>query len=126
MTRQATMAWCGAMVLLLSGCSFVQEKVVDTQLFRQHILACTEAIQSGDLDQAEVHLAAARPLARTEHQKQQLQSLTELIAGAEAMFRGDDRMAKAHFSRIADPYLRREVRTRARDHGLDVPLEPVQ
>jgi len=109
-----------------SGCQVISEMSVDRQLFNQNMIACTDAIHTGNLDTAEVHLAAARPLARTDHDLMQLRSLTALIAGAEAMQRGDTHAAAVHFSQIEDPHLRREVRAQARLVQVDVPLSPLR
>lgn len=108
----------------LTGCNYVSEMSVDKQLFNQNMIACTDAINRGDLQQAEVHLSAARPLAHTSHEQMQLRSLTALIAGAEALREGNGQLASVHFSQIEDPYLRREVRTKARMVDLDVSYSP--
>lgn len=110
---------------VMTGCSFISEFSMDTQLFRQNIVAATEAIQRGDLEQAEVHLADARPLAQTPEQQRKVRSLESLIAGAEAMMQGDGLTASAYWSRIEDPYLRRQVRRQARSIGIQVPISPV-
>lgn len=108
----------------LTGCTYVMRDTVDTQLFRQNLMASAQAVQRGDLEEAEVHLATARPLANTPHAQQQLRSMEMLIQGAEQMMVGDQRLAAATWSRIEDPHLRREVRHTARRFDVDVPLSP--
>lgn len=115
----------GCVVWVAAGCQFVSEFKVSKQLFRQNILACTQAINRGDLVQAEIYLSSARPLAKTESEQVKLRSLETLIAGAEALMEGDGRLAEAHWSRIEDPILRHEIRSGARQIDLNVPLGPV-
>ncbi len=115
----------GCVVWLGTGCQFVSEMKVSKQLFRQNILACTQAINRGDLTQAEIYLNSARPLAKSDSEQVKLRSLETLIAGAEALMEGDGRLAEAHWSRIEDPVLRHEIRRGARGIDLNVPLGPV-
>jgi hypothetical protein len=113
-----------AVPLALAGCRYT-ERAVNTQLFRESVIRCTESIRAGDLARAEVQLASARQLADSPAQHQKLRSLATLIEGAEAMLHGDSRAAAASWSRIEDPHLRAEVRAKARAVDLDVPLSPL-
>ncbi|WP_432798538.1 hypothetical protein [Poriferisphaera sp. WC338] len=124
-TRGGGLAVVIAIIMMMTGCSLISETRVDNQLFRQHMVACTQAISHGDLQQAEVHLSEARPMAVTNRQKRQIRSLQALIEGAEALMNGNGDLAEAHFSRIEDPYLRREVRIKARQVNLKVPITPL-
>ena len=54
-----------------------------------------------------------------------IRSLQALIEGAEALMNGNGELAETHFSRIEDPYLRREVRVKARQVDLKVPITPL-
>ena len=121
----------GALVglVLLGGCQSgqkaeEQEAALRWQ-FQEQAIRCTQAIQAGDLEQARVHLSAAKAKALWHEQERQVQSLEKLIAGAEALMTGDGALARAEWSRIEDPRLSREVRVKAKLIDVDVPLMPV-
>jgi len=99
-------------------------QAIDTDLiYRTAVVDCTHAIHAGDLDEARGQLTTARKFADSEQRARQVQSLDQLITGAEALLVGDGTTAVAAWSQIEDPILQREVRIRARAIGLDVPVQ---
>lgn len=87
------------------------------------IEASTASIGRGDLDAAKAELAEAKGHASGFHQRRQVRSLADLIAGAEALMAGEVERARAAWSRIEDPRLQREVRIKAKAMGIHVPLQ---
>ncbi|MEM6259657.1 MAG: hypothetical protein AAGI37_15365 [Planctomycetota bacterium] len=81
-------------------------------------------IAEGDLEAARGRLGEVADLPLSYHQARQVRSLFLLIDGAEALMNGDVAAARSAWSRIEDPRLQREVRLRAADAGIDVPLIP--
>ncbi len=94
---------------VLGGCGDGGRRVQ----FRQELVAGVEALQVGDLDVADGHIAAAGKQAIGRHEKRQVASLTDLSTGARAMMIGDAATAKREWSQIADPRLNRQVRIQA-------------
>ncbi|QQE13808.1 hypothetical protein JD969_10195 [Planctomycetota bacterium] len=116
--------------MIMAGCSMLtstKKAKVDSgsKAFHQSMIACTQAIQRGNLEKAEMHLSDARPSAKSSKQRMKIRSLQALIEGAEALMNGNGELAETHFSRIEDPYLRREVRVKARQVDLKVPITPL-
>lgn len=111
--------------IVASGCQSTQEvdaaAAMRARQFDVALVATTEAISDGDLDQARTHLDEARDRAVTTQQKTKVSSLEHLIAGAESMMDGDPQAAAVQWSRIDDPALHREVQTKARQVGMSVP-----
>ncbi len=103
-----------------------EQSAADYRQFSEQLNLSTLAINAGDLEQARVSLKAAASSATRPAQKQKVQSLDHLIAGAEALRSGDPEGARNEWSRIEEANLAREVRHQARLIGLDVPMVPVQ
>ena len=115
-----TMAGCGSM--------FKADADLDAQkqaAFQASLAQCTQAINAGDLAGARVVLSDLDDRAEAFQQERQVQSLGQLLAGAEALMSGDGALAQAAWSRIEDPHLSREVRVKASLIGIDVPLMPI-
>lgn len=105
-------------VFLLTGCQ-EQSRVSFNQSIRQSL----DSVQAGDLEMANNHLDKARPNAKTHDDKRVLQSVDNLIGGAEAMMVGDVAQAQANWSNIPDPHFNREVRVKSDAvMGVKVPL----
>ena len=111
-----------AVMALATGCS--QEKMRKAAFQAQLTSVCSE-ISDGDLAQAKDHLEEAKETARGTKEKQKVQSLHQLIAGAEAFMDGNGPQARSEWSQASDPLLRQEIRSQAREVGIDVPLIPV-
>jgi hypothetical protein len=121
----ACLGWIG----LLVGCQARPSVDVSAETLRweyqEQMILATRAIQADRLEQAKVHLAAARAKAFTFHQERKVESLERLIAGAEALRSGNGEAAREHWARIADPTLNSEVRSKAKLIGIDVPMGSV-
>ncbi|MBL4699858.1 MAG: hypothetical protein JKX85_01240 [Phycisphaeraceae bacterium] len=114
-------------LLLLPGCSSTQKvDLARQERFQTALRQCTKAINKGDLDNAQTHLAKVNKNALNHSEKRKAQSLTKLVAGAQALVDGDAKLARNEWSNIADPRLARQVRTRAKLIDVTVPLQPVQ
>jgi len=116
-----------AAAVLLTGCQStpsVDAAVLRQQTFEHELEQSTAAIRAGDLDDARGHVdhAAANASSPREHEK--AESLSRLIAGAQALMDGDAAAARTEWSLIDDPVLRGEVRAKARRVGFDVPATP--
>jgi len=93
--------------------------------FREQLILATRAINQADLDQAKLHVQKARSRAFNFEQQRQVEGLTHLIAGAEALRQGDGARARSEWSQIEDPALLREVRGKARAIGIEVTPDAV-
>ena len=126
----------GLLVLVLvagviGGCRSTQKSMVfdstpatqDVRRFDRALKASIEAVQAGNLAEAESHIDAARSEAATYEQQRQVDSMAELCAGARAMLAADASAAKRHWTAIRDPHLNREVRNQVQVVlGLEVPM----
>lgn len=97
----------------------------DYRTFQEQLLLSTRAINAGDLELARVHLDEAGAAADNAKQLRKVDSLEQLITGAEALLGGEPDRARDEWSRIEEPHLSREVRHKARLIGMDVPMEPL-
>jgi hypothetical protein len=119
-----------AAVVMLIGCqsshrtSEIQR--AREQAFKMHLVQSTEAINAGDLAAAASHLDGARETASSTAQRRKVESLAQLIDGAEALLGGDPDDAVTHWALIEDERLGQEVRVKARVIGMDVPQQGVQ
>ena len=96
-------------------------------MYRSHIDECARAVQSGDLQQAQMYVTKAKLEAVGYDQDRQVESMEKLISGANAMMDGEVELAKSEWSQISDPELNREVRIRAEEiMDIEVPLIPVR
>ena len=93
--------------------------------FQAQLTSVCVEISDGDLADAKSHLEQAEDTARGTKEKQKVQSLHQLIAGAEAFMDGNGPQARSEWSQAKDPLLRQEIRSQAREVGIDVPLIPV-
>ena len=92
------------MLLGLGGCQSASRldamEAANRTAFNQKLAASTQAIQAGDLQQAKVHLEAARSKAAGYEQNRKVQSLAQLIGGAEALIDGNAATASTQWSQI--------------------------
>jgi hypothetical protein len=110
-----------AAAAVMSGC---HGGVVSDTEFRQQLSLSVASINSGDLEAARAQLRDARAAAAAPAQVRKVDSLEQLIDGAEALRAGDLDGARAAWSRIQEPQLGREVRHKARLIGVEVPMVP--
>ena len=109
-----------AAIVLAGGCQ--TQRVAD---YRRSMTDGVRAVQAGELEQAEGCIENAKKNARGYEQQRQVQSMEQLIAGAQAMMDGRVELAKAAWSEIADPRLNLEVRRQADAvMGVEVPMIP--
>ncbi len=111
-----------AAVALLSGCH--GGAAVEPGAFRQQLALAAASINAGDLATARAQLGDARASAAAPADVRKVDSLEQLIDGADALRAGDLDGARAAWSRIQEPQLGREVRHKARLIGVEVPLVP--
>ncbi len=111
-----------AAVTVLSGCH--GGAAVDPGAFRQQLSMAAASINVGDLESARAQLRDARAAAAAPAEVRKVDSLEQLIDGADALRAGDLDGARAAWSRIQEPQLGREVRHKARLIGVEVPLVP--
>jgi hypothetical protein len=118
--------WKGPLLLgaALASAGCQTSRGVTGDVSGEQLRLSAQAINAGDLDQAKVHLSAARAGPGSPARDLKVQSLQQLIAGAEALMEGDAEGARAAWSRIQDPTLRTEVRHKARLIGINVPVVP--
>lgn len=120
------LAVVSAGTLAPAGCS--SSPAVDPQTearrweFREQLILATRAINNADLEQARIHTSNAQARAATFEQNRKVEGLMRLIAGAEALRDGDADRARDEWARIEDPDLSREVRVKARNIGIDIPV----
>jgi hypothetical protein len=131
--KRQTQAWRLWSALLaaagiIAGCQSTQKvddaaraRAEQREVFREHLVLATEAINLGDLDGATGHLDEARSAAFDDEQSMKVDSLATLIAGAEALMDGDVDSAQTRWASIQDTTLSAEVRDKAQDIGMDVP-----
>lgn len=127
--------WLSALCVLgtatwLAGCQSTGSQAWEElragryQNFQTNLTLTTEAINAGELAQAREHLKGTERLASSAAQRRKVQSLEQLIDGAEALRDGDPDKARIAWAQIEEPRLRREVRHKARLIGMDVPRTP--
>ena len=112
---------------LTAGCQStpsVDAAALRQQTFEQELEQSTAAIRAGDLDDARGHVGQAAANASSPREHETAESLSRLIAGAQALMDGAAAAARAEWSRIDDPVLRSEVRVKAERVGFDVPAAP--
>ncbi|MCP3903431.1 MAG: hypothetical protein GY715_07320 [Planctomycetes bacterium] len=112
-----------AAVVLVAGCHSAPEgdSAVRAQEFREQLALSTTAIGEGDLERARGHLGQAEARIGSDEEQQKVESLDQLIAGAELMMSGDAQAAVTEWSQIQDPALAREVNVKAERVGMAVP-----
>ncbi len=94
-----------------------------TMGFDQSLAASVEALQAGDLTEADLHIERAAGQAQTYEQRRQVQGLQRLSAGAQAMMQGQADQASRQWAAIEDPRLNRQVRRQAQESlSLEVPM----
>jgi hypothetical protein len=113
------------LTIVTAGCQSAPrtDGSVAARQFQENLVRSTEAISAGDLDQARVHLAAARAVASGPRQTGKVRSLESLITGAEFLLAGDAEQARDAWSSIEDAELKRQVRSKAEQIGMSVPEE---
>ena len=112
-----------SILAVTSGC----QSPARPSMYRSHIDECARAVQSGDLQQAQMYVTKAKLEAVGYDQDRQVESMEKLISGANAMMDGEVELAKSEWSQISDPELNREVRIRAEEiMDIEVPLIPVR
>ncbi len=119
---------CGVLLVtlaLLPGCQSAAKATARSQHFREQLTLAAQAINAGNLATAKGHVSAARSSATGAAEMRKLESLEKLITGAEALMEGDAARARAEWSRIEDPVLNDEVRSKARWIGVTVPITPI-
>ncbi|WP_428390022.1 hypothetical protein [Mucisphaera sp.] len=113
---------CLMAVLVMTGCSFGPSR---SERLADHLEAATQAIQAADLERAKVEIAAAAEDTRWDRDRERVGSLAFLVAGSEAMMRGDARLAGAYWSNIEDEALKAQVAAKSQRLGVTVADEPV-
>jgi hypothetical protein len=110
-----------ALVAVVAGCGGSQCKTI----FRENMTRSVTAVEAGQLDKAQQYINSAKDCAKSYEQRRQLDSMEELVNGAQAMMDGQVADAKASLSRIRDPQLNHEVRRKAQSVlGVDVSMIP--
>ena len=114
--------------LLLPGCSstaFSREQArlenLDTAM-----RAAAADLNGADLDAAAEHLDEADRLADSDFEKRKVQSLRQVIAGAQHLMDGSGADAAEAWARIPSPTLRYEVQEKAAGVGSQVPDRPTR
>jgi len=111
------------LVLVGSGCQSQQRSASLQTGLNESI----DSVQAGDLKTARTALEGVKGKAKSFEEKRLVQSVDELIAGAESLMQGEVGQAKVAWSNIEDPQLNREVRVKASAvMGLDVPMIAVK
>lgn len=111
-------------VLLAAGCAAPKpappraELNVASYEVQMALVSATEAVRVGDLEAARQHVSTGRAAGGSPYQRTKLDSLEQLINGAEAMMAGDVVGAREQWNRIVDPHLRREVDQKLEQKGL--------
>ncbi|MHC4990165.1 MAG: hypothetical protein ACYTGC_04220 [Planctomycetota bacterium] len=119
-------------VVLIGGCSSTKRVDDDSALvtqdreFQQSLVLTTESINQAELESARTHLRTARSLARTQGQRRKVQSLHQLLNGAEALMAGEPVQAQEAWSQIKDPRLKQEVQQKASTIGMNQNATPVE
>ncbi|MBI9018436.1 MAG: hypothetical protein JEZ07_14380 [Phycisphaerae bacterium] len=105
-----------------TGCQSIKSDVYKTT-WKQDMSQCVEALQNGNLDEAESILELSQNRATTFERKRQHDSLKHLIAGSRAMTDGNVVEAREHWAQIEDPALSFQVRKQVEIvMGIDVPM----
>jgi hypothetical protein len=111
---------------MLTGCATTPNAdtaaIASHNSFQEPLTASTQAIVTGDLEQARHYLGQARAVAVDHDQQVKVESVEHLIAGTEALMVGDPDRARTAWAQIQEPHLSREVRHKARLIGIDVPI----
>lgn len=114
-----------AAVAVMSGChGCAAVDPAGAAVFRQQLSLAAASINAGDLEIARAQLRDARAVAGAPAEVRKVDSLEQLIDGADALRAGDLDGARAAWSRIQEPQLGREVRHKARLIGVEVPRVP--
>ena len=113
-------------LLLGPGCSstaFEREQARLADLDAAMRAAAAE-LNAADVSAARTHLDDAEGLADSDYERRRIESLRQVIAGAELLRDGEGDAAAEAWSRIPSPTLRYEVQEKAAGVGIQVPDPP--
>ena len=131
-SRRWPWALTGAAVIALlpvTGCSSMpwskkakaEPQPLVNHNFHDHLASAVTAIKAAELDAASQQLDAADAAAKTLKEREQVESLRKLVAGARAMMAGQGQRAADAWSQIPDSQLRLQVRDRSTQLGFRLP-----